>query len=218
METHAFEAETQKLLSLMIHSLYSNKEIFLREMISNASDAIDRRRFEGLSQPEIASEEGGRIELIADAGARQLTIQDNGIGMNAEEVVEHLGTIARSGTLDFMSQLDSDAAASPELIGQFGVGFYASFMVADEVEVVTRRAGEEKATRWVSAGDGSYAIGDGERDAVGAGGRGGIRAAGHHRCGEEVVAVEEAAVGGVRAERERGGGAGGDDCDGAGEF
>jgi molecular chaperone HtpG len=167
METHAFEAETQKLLSLMIHSLYSNKEIFLREMISNASDAIDRRRFEGLSQPEIASEEAGRIELIADAGARQLTIQDNGIGMNAEEVVEHLGTIARSGTLDFMSQLDSDAAASPELIGQFGVGFYASFMVADEVEVVTRRAGEEKATRWVSAGDGSYAIGDGERDAAG---------------------------------------------------
>lgn len=167
METHAFEAETQKLLSLMIHSLYSNKEIFLREMVSNASDAIDRRRFEGLSQPELASPEAGRIDLVADVGARQLTIEDNGIGMNHEEVVEHLGTIARSGTLDFLKHLDDDTAAPPEFIGQFGVGFYASFMVAEEVEVVTRRAGEDKATRWLSVGDGSYSIGEGEREAPG---------------------------------------------------
>ena len=167
METHAFEAETQKLLGLMIHSLYSNKEIFLREMISNASDAIDRRRFESLSQPDLASEGGPRIGLAADPAARSLTIEDNGIGMSRDEVVEHLGTIARSGTLDFVKQLDADAAAPPELIGQFGVGFYASFMAADEVEVVTRRAGEEKATRWVSTGDGSYSIGEGEREVAG---------------------------------------------------
>ena len=144
METHAFEAETQKLLGLMIHSLYSNKEIFLREMISNASDALDRRRFESLSQPELAADGEARIDLVADSAARSLTIEDNGIGMSRDEVVEHLGTIARSGTLDFVKQLDEDTAAPPELIGQFGVGFYASFMAADEVEVVTRRAGEEK--------------------------------------------------------------------------
>jgi molecular chaperone HtpG len=167
METHAFEAETQKLLGLMIHSLYSNKEIFLRELISNASDALDRRRFEALSNSDLASEEPGRIQLSADAGERVLTLEDNGVGMNREEVVEHLGTIARSGTLDFIEKLGDDSAVTPELIGQFGVGFYASFMVADEVEVVTRRAGEDKATRWVSQGDGSYSIGDGERETAG---------------------------------------------------
>ena len=167
MKTHAFEAETQKLLNLMIHSLYSNKEIFLRELISNASDALDRRRFEALSKPEIASEKPGRIQLVADAGARTLSIEDNGIGMNPEEVVEHLGTIARSGTLDFLENVDDNDGVPPELIGQFGVGFYASFMVSEQVEVVTRRAGEEKATRWISQGDGNYSLGDCERERAG---------------------------------------------------
>ena len=167
METHAFQAETQKLLDLMIHSLYSNKEVFLRELISNASDAIDRRRFEGLSKPELVSEEAPKIRLVADGPARTLVVEDDGIGMSREEVVEHLGTIARSGTLEFLKNAEAGDAAAPELIGQFGVGFYASFMVAEEVEVVTRRAGEGTATRWISRGDGSYGLEDAEREAAG---------------------------------------------------
>jgi len=167
METHAFEAETQKLLNLMIHSLYSNKEIFLRELISNASDALDRRRFEALSDPALACEEPGRIQLFADAESRTLSIEDNGIGMSRDEVVEHLGTIARSGTLDFLERLGDGDTVPPELIGQFGVGFYASFMVAEQVDVVTRRAGHDKATCWISQGDGSYSLGDGEREQAG---------------------------------------------------
>ena len=140
-----FQAETQKLLDLMIHSLYSNKEVFLRELISNASDALDRRRFEAVSNPELAAEGELGIELVANRIARVLTISDNGIGMNREDLVEHLGTIARSGTLEFLKQAGEGDDASPDLIGQFGVGFYASFMVADEVDVVSRRAGEDKA-------------------------------------------------------------------------
>ena len=167
METHVFQAETQKLLDLMIHSLYSNKEVFLRELISNASDAIDRRRFESLSNPDLAPAGELAIRLVADRPQRTLTISDNGIGMNREEIIAHLGTIARSGTLEFLRQTEGGLQVAPDLIGQFGVGFYASFMVADEVEVVTRRAGEDKATRWVSEGAGEYRIEDGERDAAG---------------------------------------------------
>jgi molecular chaperone HtpG len=167
MERHAFQAETQKLLDLMIHSLYSNKEVFLRELISNASDAIDRRRFEALSNPEIQLDGEPEIRLVADAVGRTLILSDNGIGMNREELIEHLGTIARSGSLEFLRQADASAEGAPDLIGQFGVGFYASFMVADEVEVVSRRAGEDKATRWVSSGAGEYSLDDGERDEAG---------------------------------------------------
>lgn len=167
METHSFQAETQKLLDLMIHSLYANKEVFLRELISNASDALDRRRFDALSNPELQSEEELEIHLVADRLARTLTISDNGIGMTREDLVENLGTIARSGTIEFLNQADPSNEASPDLIGQFGVGFYASFMVADEVEVVSRRAGEDKAARWISKGAGEYNLEDAEREAAG---------------------------------------------------
>ncbi len=167
METHAFQAETQKLLDLMIHSLYSNKEVFLRELISNASDALDRRRFEAISNPDLAVEGELGIQLIADRVQRTLTISDNGIGMNRAELIEHLGTIARSGTLEFLKRSEQGADAAPDLIGQFGVGFYASFMVADEVDVVSRRAGEEEAARWTSQGAGEYALDDAKRDEPG---------------------------------------------------
>ncbi len=167
METHAFQAETQKLLDLMIHSLYSNKQVFLRELISNASDALDRRRFEGLQDSGLQSAEEPAIELTADRPARTLTVSDNGIGMSREELVEHLGTIARSGTLEFLRRSEQAASESPDLIGQFGVGFYASFMVADRVEVVSRRAGSEEATRWVSSGAGEYGLEDATRDEPG---------------------------------------------------
>ena len=167
METHSFQAETQKLLDLMIHSLYTNKEVFLRELISNASDALDRVRFEALSNPALQTEHELEIHLEADRLGRTLTISDNGIGMSREDLVEHLGTIARSGTLEFLNRSDQGSEASPDLIGQFGVGFYASFMVAGEVEVVSRRAGEDKASRWISKGAGEYSLEDGERDAAG---------------------------------------------------
>ena len=169
MERHAFQAETQKLLDLMIHSLYSNKEVFLRELISNASDALDRRRFEALSDPALQPEGDLEIRLTADRPARTLTVADNGIGMSREELIEHLGTIAHSGTLEFLRHTEAEKGEQlpPELIGQFGVGFYASFMVADEVEVVSRRAGEDKATRWVSTGAGEYDLEDAEREEPG---------------------------------------------------
>ncbi|MEZ4331973.1 MAG: molecular chaperone HtpG [Myxococcota bacterium] len=167
METHAFQAETQKLLGLMIHSLYSNKEVFLRELVSNASDALDRRRFEALRNPALQPEGELAIELLADRSARTLTIADNGIGMSRDELVEHLGTIARSGTLEFLKRAGEGSDAAPDLIGQFGVGFYASFMVADEVEVVSRKAGEATATRWISKGAGEYGIEPATRDEVG---------------------------------------------------
>jgi molecular chaperone HtpG len=167
METHAFQAETQKLLGLMIHSLYSNKEVFLRELISNASDALDRRRFQALRSPALQTESELGIELVADRAARTLTIADNGIGMTRAELIEHLGTIARSGTLEFLKTTNQGGDAAPDLIGQFGVGFYASFMVADEVEVVSRKAGEEAATRWISKGAGEYGLEDATRETAG---------------------------------------------------
>lgn len=155
-EQHAFEAETRKLLDLMIHSLYTNKDVFLRELISNASDALDKLRFEGITNPELLPDEALHIYLRPDRKDRTLTIEDNGIGMSAEEVRQNLGTIARSGTQEFIKMLQEakDKETPPELIGQFGVGFYSAFMVADKITVVTRKAGEDGATRWESEGDG----------------------------------------------------------------
>jgi molecular chaperone HtpG len=157
-ETHAFQAEVQELLGLVIHSLYKHREIFLRELVSNASDAIDKLRVESLTRPELSAEGAGKIRIEVDRDARTLSVVDDGIGMSHDELVSHLGTIARSGTRAFLDKLKSAGAAAPELIGQFGVGFYSSFMVADEVVVDTRRAGEDQAWRWRSGGKGEYSI------------------------------------------------------------
>ncbi len=167
---HEFRAEVQQLLDLMIHSLYSNKDVFLRELISNASDALDRRRFEQLTDETMRTDRALEIHVKPDSESRTLVISDNGIGMSRDEVIENLGTIARSGTKEFLAKLRAAKEkpdAAPELIGQFGVGFYSSFMVAQEVEVITRRAGEDTATRWSSKGDGGYELADGERDEPG---------------------------------------------------
>ena len=167
-ERHEFQAEVRELLDLMIHSLYSHKDIFLRELISNASDALDKVRFEALSRPELAPAGELAIGLTVDAAARTLAVDDNGIGMSRQEVIDNLGTLARSGTREFLRLVrEARATGAPELIGQFGVGFYASFMVADRITVLTRRAGTEEATRWESAGDGSYTVGPAERPAAG---------------------------------------------------
>jgi molecular chaperone HtpG len=167
-ERHEFQAEVKQLLNLMVHSLYSDKDIFLRELVSNASDALDKLRFDQLTRTELdASDLHIRIEV--DRAQRTLSISDNGIGMTREEVVKNIGTIARSGTRDFLSTLDEAQKKSmpPELIGQFGVGFYSAFMVADRITLVTRRAGQPDATRWESAGDGAYTLADAERERAG---------------------------------------------------
>ncbi len=167
-ERHEFQTEVRELLDLMIHSLYSHKDIFLRELISNASDALDKVRFEALSRPELTPAGELEITLEVDPEARTLAVHDNGIGMTREEVVENLGTIARSGTREFLRAVrEAKATAAPELIGQFGVGFYSSFMVADRITVVTRRAGTEEATRWESTGGGGYTVGPAARPAAG---------------------------------------------------
>ena len=166
VETHQFQAETKQLLDIVIHSLYSHKEIFLRELISNASDALDRVRLEALTNPDLPqADETLKIRLETDPSARTLSLADNGIGMSRAQVAENIGTIAKSGTRELVEHLrssqSSDAAA--QLIGQFGVGFYSVFMVADRVTLVTRRAGEEQATRWSSTGDGTYEISEDSR-------------------------------------------------------
>ncbi|MEO1334412.1 MAG: molecular chaperone HtpG, partial [Myxococcota bacterium] len=164
---HEFQAEVKQLLHLMIHSLYSHKEIFLRELISNASDALDRLRFEQVTNEALQGSDELHIRLEPDKGTRTLTIHDNGIGMTRAEIVENLGTIARSGTKNFLNNVkDKEGNIPPELIGQFGVGFYASFMVADKVEVLSRKAGEEGATRWISTGD-AFEVEDAKRDKPG---------------------------------------------------
>jgi len=160
-ETRGFQAEVKELLNLMIHSLYSNREIFLRELISNASDACDKLRFEALDHPELFEGDAElAIRIDYDADARTITVTDNGIGMNRDEVIANLGTIAKSGTREFFSQLTGDQQKDAHLIGQFGVGFYSSFIVADKVTVETRRAGEPPANgvRWVSDGGGEFDI------------------------------------------------------------
>ncbi len=157
-ETKAFQAEVKQILDLMVHSLYSQREIFLRELVSNASDALDRLRYEEIQDPSLnTSQEEKHIRLIPDATANTLTIQDNGIGMRHEEVEKNIGTIAYSGTKNFI-EAAKKIKESPALIGQFGVGFYSAFMVADRVELETQRAGETHATRWESNGDGTYTI------------------------------------------------------------
>jgi molecular chaperone HtpG len=163
---HQFQAEVQQLLDIVINSLYSNKDIFLRELISNASDAIDKRQFESLTDESLSGEGDPSIRLERDPELRTLFLIDDGIGMTEEELVTNLGTIARSGTAEFLKNAGNKADA-PDLIGQFGVGFYSSFMVADRVEVLTRKAGEEKATKWESAGQGSYHIEEAERAGAG---------------------------------------------------
>ncbi|WP_407330888.1 molecular chaperone HtpG [Enterovibrio sp. 27052020O] len=160
-ETRGFQSEVKQLLHLMIHSLYSNKEIFLRELISNASDAADKLRFKALSDSSLYENDGDlRVRLSVDKDAGTLTIDDNGIGMTRDEVIENLGTIAKSGTADFFKQLSDDQTKDSQLIGQFGVGFYSAFIVADKVTVATRAAGTDSAdgTLWESAGEGDYTI------------------------------------------------------------
>ncbi|QGU88624.1 molecular chaperone HtpG [Erwinia sorbitola] len=165
-ETRGFQSEVKQLLHLMIHSLYSNKEIFLRELISNASDAADKLRFRALSTPDLYEGDGElRVRVSIDKDNRTLTLSDNGIGMRREEVIENLGTIAKSGTKSFLESLGSDQAKDSQLIGQFGVGFYSAFIVADKVSVRTRAAGAaaSEGVFWESAGEGEYTIADIEK-------------------------------------------------------
>lgn len=157
--THAFQAEVKQILHLVTHSLYSNKEIFLRELVSNASDACDKLRFEALDKPELYEDQPTlQIQLLVDAEAKTLTIRDNGVGMSAEEAALHLGTIAKSGTREFMAALDGEKKKDASLIGQFGVGFYSGFIVADRITVESRRAGlpASEGVRWSSEGTGEY--------------------------------------------------------------
>ena len=157
--THSFQAEVQQILHLVTHSLYSNKEIFLRELISNASDACDKLRFEALDKPELLEDQASlEVRVWVDSEARTLTIRDNGIGMSAEEAVAHLGTIAKSGTREFMAKLGGEQKKDASLIGQFGVGFYSGFIVADRISVETRRAGlsADQGVRWISDGSGAF--------------------------------------------------------------
>lgn len=167
-QTMGFQTEAKRLLHLMIHSLYSNREIFLRELISNASDAIDKHRFAVISAPDLAQGVSDyRVRVETDSETKTIVIDDNGIGMTRDEVIDNLGTIAKSGTAAFMEQLTGDQKADSQLIGQFGVGFYSSFIVADRVVVVTRKAGEMQATRWESAGEDEFTISEAEREAPG---------------------------------------------------
>ena len=169
-ETRGFQSEVKQLLQLMIHSLYSNKEIFLRELISNASDAADKLRFKALSNPALYEGDGElRVRVSFDADKGTLTISDNGIGMTREQVIDHLGTIAKSGTKEFLTALGQDQAKDSQLIGQFGVGFYSAFIVADKVAVKTRAAGEaaDKGVLWESAGEGEYSVADIEKKSRG---------------------------------------------------
>ena len=181
-ETLGFQTEVKQLLQLMIHSLYSNKEIFLRELISNASDACDKLRFEALTDAGLFENDAElQIRISVDRAARTLTIADNGIGMSRQEVIDNIGTIAKSGTREFLGRLTGDQAKDANLIGQFGVGFYSSFVVADKVTLVTRRAGlgKEEGVRWESAGEGDYTV-----EAVEKAGRG-TEVTLHLRAGED---------------------------------
>ncbi len=166
VETRGFETEVNQLLDLMIHSLYSNKDIFLRELISNASDACDRLRFSAISDASLYEEDIElKIKVSYDKAQRTITVSDNGIGMSRDEVIEHIGTIAKSGTRAFLDSITGDEKNDAKLIGQFGVGFYSSFIVADEVTLRTRKAGEPAASgvEWVSQGKGEYRISDYEK-------------------------------------------------------
>jgi molecular chaperone HtpG len=169
VESYQFQAETKQLLHLMIHSLYTQREIFLRELISNASDALDRLRFEALTNPDLAKDHKFEIRLKPDPADRTLTISDTGIGMSRDELVANIGTIARSGTQELRKRIQEtpSSQAFSDLIGQFGVGFYSAFMASDKVTLTTRRAGEETATRWESTGDGTYTLAAAEKQSCG---------------------------------------------------
>lgn len=161
VEQREFQAEARQLLDLMVHSVYSDKDSFLRELISNASDALDKLRLESLRNKELDVDTSDlHIELEVNRDGRTLAVRDNGIGMTREDVVDLIGTLAKSGTAELRQRLRDakQASESDELIGQFGVGFYSTFMVADRVELLTRKAGESEATRWVSTGDGTYTV------------------------------------------------------------
>src|SRR5262245_2433796 len=169
-QTLTFQAEVQRLLHLMVHSLYSSKEVFLRELISNASDACDRLRFEALQRDGLLADDPQlHIRVDCDRAKRTITITDNGVGMSRTEAIEQLGTIARSGTREFLAGLTAEGAKDLSLIGQFGVGFYSAFVVADRVTVLTRRAGAppEEGVRWESQGEGEYTIDSETRQARG---------------------------------------------------
>src|SRR5699024_2685462 len=169
-ETMQFQTEVNQLLNLMIHSLYSNREIFLRELISNASDALDKRRFEGLTDAALIEGQGNpAIDIAFDKEAKTLTISDNGIGMTREEVIDNIGTIAKSGTKAFLERLEADQKSASQLIGQFGVGFYSAFIVAHEIELVTRKAGTEanSATEWTSKGEGEFTLAETTKERAG---------------------------------------------------
>ena len=170
-ETHQFKTEVQQLLNLIINSLYSNKDIFLRELISNSSDAIDKLRFQTQTEPDILGDDTEfRIKIVADKEKRTIEVSDNGIGMTSDEVLENIGTIAKSGTAAFLEAMEASKKQdllTPELIGQFGVGFYSSFIVAEKVTLITRAAGSETATRWESSGDGSFTIEETAKDSRG---------------------------------------------------
>src|ERR1700720_4687385 len=168
MSKQQFQTEVTQLLQLIVHSLYSHPEIFLRELISNSSDALDKLRYLALTDDTYKALVGNgidspRIDLELNEANKTLTISDTGIGMNEEDLASHLGTIARSGTKNFLSQLSGDAKKDSNLIGQFGVGFYSAFMVADRVEVVSRKAGEDKAWRWISDGKSGFDLEPAER-------------------------------------------------------
>ena len=153
MAKHQFKTEANQILHLMTHSLYSNKEIFLRELISNASDALDKLNMLVLTEEKYKNVAfSPRIDIVIDKEAKTLTVKDSGIGMNEEDLMNNLGTIAKSGTKAFLENLTGDAKKDSHLIGQFGVGFYSAFMVADKIEVLTKKAAEEKAYKWVSDG------------------------------------------------------------------
>lgn len=159
-ETRSFEADVARLLHMMVHSVYSDRDVFLRELISNAADACEKLRYEAIQNPELLGDDPKpAMTISADPDAKRLTVEDNGIGMNREELVEALGTIARSGTRAFMERIEAaKSGESAELIGRFGVGFYSAFMVADNVDVITRKVGTDEAWRWSSDGKGSYEI------------------------------------------------------------
>jgi len=170
-ETHQFKTEVQQLLKIIINSLYSNREIFLRELISNASDAIDKLRFKTQVEPELLGDDTEfKIKLTGDGIKQTIEISDNGIGMTHDEVMENIGTIAKSGTSAFLEafeQLNQENSLTPELIGQFGVGFYSAFIAAEKVTLITKSVGSEKAVKWESYGDGSYTIEETSKDSRG---------------------------------------------------
>lgn len=167
-EKMGFEAEVSRLLHMMVHSVYSDREIFLRELISNASDACDKLRYEGLTNADLVKDTGEfAIDIRLDKDAKTIIISDNGVGMNRDDLISHLGTIARSGTSAFMDNMSGDDKKDANLIGQFGVGFYSVFMIADKVDVLSRKAGEAQGYLWASDGIGEYEISDADKDSVG---------------------------------------------------